>query len=131
MNMIEPIGWTSSGVLLLTLIRQAHTQWRTKATAGVLKWLFAGQITASSGYIAYSFLLHNWVYVSSSRHPQRDLPSICRLEGGSNSDAYEVWGVLAGRGAKARAARKDVRKCDRAGVHSAGKWGGKRADSSD
>jgi uncharacterized protein with PQ loop repeat len=66
MKIIEPLGWASSGILLATLIRQVHTQWRTRATAGVSKWLFVGQITASSGYIAYSLLLQNWVYVSSN-----------------------------------------------------------------
>jgi uncharacterized protein with PQ loop repeat len=63
---IELIGWASSVILLLTLIRQVHTQWRTGATAGLSKWLFVGQITASTGYTIYSFLLHNWVYVSSN-----------------------------------------------------------------
>jgi MtN3 and saliva related transmembrane protein len=64
--MVELIGWGSSLILLLTLIRQVYTQWRTRATAGVSKWLFVGQLTASTGYITYSFLLHNWVYVSSN-----------------------------------------------------------------
>ncbi len=66
MKSVELLGWASSLILLLTLIRQVHTQWRTGATAGVSKWLFVGQITASIGYILYSFLLHNWVYVSSN-----------------------------------------------------------------
>ena len=47
-------------------MRQVHTQWRTRATAGVSKWLFVGQLAASTGYIIYSYLLHNWVYVSSN-----------------------------------------------------------------
>jgi hypothetical protein len=32
----------------------------------VSKWLFIGQLAASAGYILYSYLLHNWVYVSSN-----------------------------------------------------------------
>jgi len=60
------LGWGSSLVLLATLMRQVYTQWRTRATEGVSKWLFIGQCTASIGYIVYSFLLHNWVYVSSN-----------------------------------------------------------------
>lgn len=64
--MIELIGWTSSLILLLTLARQVYTQWRTRATAGVSKWLFVGQLAASTGYVLYSLLLHNWVYVSSN-----------------------------------------------------------------
>jgi hypothetical protein len=39
---IELIGWGSSFILLLTLMRQVYTQWRTRATAGVSKWLFLG-----------------------------------------------------------------------------------------
>ncbi len=64
--MVELIGWGSSLILLLTLMRQVYTQWRTRATAGVSKWLFIGQLAASTGYIVYSYLLHNWVYVSSN-----------------------------------------------------------------
>lgn len=55
--MVELIGWGSSLVLLLTLVRQVYTQWRTRATAGVSKWLFIGQVAASTGYVIYSSLL--------------------------------------------------------------------------
>jgi MtN3 and saliva related transmembrane protein len=64
--MIEVLGWCSSIILLATLMRQVYTQWRSCATAGVSKWLFIGQCAASVGYIVYSVLLHNWVYVSSN-----------------------------------------------------------------
>jgi uncharacterized protein with PQ loop repeat len=63
---IELIGWSSSFILLLTLMRQVYTQWRSRATGGVSKWLFVGQLAASTGYVVYSWLLHNWVYVSSN-----------------------------------------------------------------
>ncbi len=63
---IELIGWGSSLILLLTLMRQVFTQWRTRATAGISKWLFVGQLAASTGYVVYSYLLHNWVYVTSN-----------------------------------------------------------------
>jgi MtN3 and saliva related transmembrane protein len=66
MNVPEWIGWVSSVVLLSTLIRQVHTQWRTSSTVGVSKWLFIGQLLASTGFTVYSFLLHNWVFVSSN-----------------------------------------------------------------
>jgi MtN3 and saliva related transmembrane protein len=66
MNVPEWIGWVSSLVLLSTLIRQVHTQWRTRSTVGVSKWLFIGQLLASTGFTVYSFLLHNWVFVSSN-----------------------------------------------------------------
>jgi uncharacterized protein with PQ loop repeat len=61
--MTELIGWLSSGILLLTLGRQVYTQWRTRATSGVSKWLFVGQLAASIGFSVYSGLLHNWVFL--------------------------------------------------------------------
>jgi uncharacterized protein with PQ loop repeat len=64
--MIELLGWSSSIILLATLIRQVYAQWRSRATAGLSKWLFIGQCAASVGYTVYSLLLHNWVYVSSN-----------------------------------------------------------------
>ena len=46
MKAADFIGWGSSLVLLATLMRQVHTQWKTKATAGLSKWLFIGDINA-------------------------------------------------------------------------------------
>ncbi len=66
MQAAEALGWGSSLVLLLTLGRQVYTQWRSGSVAGVSRWLFVGQLVASTGYTVYSFLLHNWVYVSSN-----------------------------------------------------------------
>ena len=57
------IGWASSAVLLATLIRQVIRQYRERSTAGVSSWLFIGQLTASTGFLIYSFLLNNWVFV--------------------------------------------------------------------
>ena len=56
----------SSFILLVTLIRQVFVQWKSESVAGVSKWLFVGQLAASTGYTIYSFLLHNWVYVCSN-----------------------------------------------------------------
>ena len=53
-------------MLLITLMRQVYTQWKTRATAGVSKWLFMGQLAASTGYTIYSALLHNWVFLTSN-----------------------------------------------------------------
>jgi MtN3 and saliva related transmembrane protein len=66
MKNVEWIGWASSIILLSTLIRQVHTQWRTRTDAGVSRWLFIGQVTASLGFTVYSVLLHNWVYICSN-----------------------------------------------------------------
>lgn len=34
------VGWFSSGILLLTSSRQVFTQWRSRQTSGVSRWLF-------------------------------------------------------------------------------------------
>jgi uncharacterized protein with PQ loop repeat len=61
--MTEVIGWLSSFVLVLTIGKQVHKQWRSGSSEGVSKWLFVGQITASTGFTLYSILVHNWVFV--------------------------------------------------------------------
>ncbi len=60
------IGWASTVVLLATIGRQVYSQWKSKATAGVSRWLFVGQISASIGFTIYSYLLHNWVFLFSN-----------------------------------------------------------------
>lgn len=60
------VGWTSTFILVLTISRQVYTQWRTKTIAGVSKWLFIGQTAASTGFVIYSALLANWVFVLSN-----------------------------------------------------------------
>jgi MtN3 and saliva related transmembrane protein len=60
------IGWASSVILLATLIRQVHTQWKSRDVSGVSRWLFIGQVTASVGFTIYSLLLRNWVYATSN-----------------------------------------------------------------
>jgi uncharacterized protein with PQ loop repeat len=57
------IGWISSVILLATLLRQVYTQWRSRTAAGVSRWLFIGQLAASSGFALYSWLLGNWVFL--------------------------------------------------------------------
>ncbi|MEO6079830.1 MAG: hypothetical protein ABIQ86_08645 [Steroidobacteraceae bacterium] len=56
------IGWLSSGILLLTITRQVYSQWISGQTSGVSRWLFIGQVAASTGFSTYSFMLHNWVF---------------------------------------------------------------------
>jgi MtN3 and saliva related transmembrane protein len=60
--MTEIIGWVSSGILLLTLIKQVYKQWKERTGEGVSKWLFAGQLAASIGFTIYSYLVGNWVF---------------------------------------------------------------------
>jgi uncharacterized protein with PQ loop repeat len=62
----ELIGWVSSLILLATLVRQVYTQWRARTAAGVSRWLFVGQLAASSGFALYSWLLGNWVFLATN-----------------------------------------------------------------
>lgn len=66
MKSVDFIGWASSAILLATIMRQVYTQWKTKSTAGVSHWLFIGQLSASIGFTLYSYLLHNWVFLTSN-----------------------------------------------------------------
>ncbi|MET0753855.1 MAG: PQ-loop repeat-containing protein [Pyrinomonadaceae bacterium] len=60
--MTEIIGWASSIILLLTLVKQVYKQWKDGETDGVSSWLFIGQLFASVGFTVYSFLVKNWVF---------------------------------------------------------------------
>ena len=60
--MTEIIGWASSIILLLTLIKQVYKQWKDGETEGVSKWLFIGQLLASIGFTVYSYMVGNWVF---------------------------------------------------------------------
>jgi MtN3 and saliva related transmembrane protein len=53
-------------ILLATICRQVYSQWKSKATSGVSRWLFVGQISASIGFICYSYELHNWIFLFSN-----------------------------------------------------------------
>jgi MtN3 and saliva related transmembrane protein len=62
----EIIGWCSALVLLLTIGRQVYAQWRAGTTQGLSRWLFVGQLTASTGFVVYSWLVGNWVFVATN-----------------------------------------------------------------
>jgi uncharacterized protein with PQ loop repeat len=64
--MTEMIGWASSLILLLTLIKQVYKQWKDGETEGVSKWLFIGQLLASVGFTIYSYLVGNWVFTMTN-----------------------------------------------------------------
>lgn len=59
----DVIGWLASAILVATLSRQIHTQYKDESAKGVSHWLFAGQIASSLGFIAYSWLLENRVFI--------------------------------------------------------------------
>ena len=66
--MVAPdlIGWTASAILIVTLLRQIWTQSRQPDAQGVSTWLFVGQIAASLGFIVYSVLVGNWVFITTN-----------------------------------------------------------------
>jgi len=59
----EVIGWAASAILLATLIRQIATQLRDCSARGVSRWLFVGQIAASVGFVTYSAMVGDWVFI--------------------------------------------------------------------
>lgn len=60
--MIEIIGWASSIILLLTLVKQVYKQWTDATSEGISKWLFVGQLAASIGFTIYSVVTGSWVF---------------------------------------------------------------------
>lgn len=61
--MPDLVGWAASAILVATLARQTWRQWRDPDPRGVSHWLFIGQIAASAGFVAYSWLVGNWVFI--------------------------------------------------------------------
>jgi len=59
----ELLGWGAAVILLATLTRQVYAQWRDGTWRGVSQWLFIGQVCASVGFVAYSWVLGNLVFV--------------------------------------------------------------------
>jgi len=60
--MIEIIGWASSLILLATLIKQVHKQWKDASSENISRWLFIGQLAASIGFTFYSVFTGSWVF---------------------------------------------------------------------
>jgi hypothetical protein len=50
-------------LLVLTMAKQIHKQWRDRTSRGVSKWLYLGQCSAEIGFIVYSVMVRNWVFV--------------------------------------------------------------------
>ena len=61
--MTEFIGWISSLILVVTIGKQVYKQWKEGKSEGVSKWLFVGQIAASVGFVIYSYLVWNPVFI--------------------------------------------------------------------
>ena len=62
----DVIGWISAAILLATLGRQVFSQWRDGTSQGVSKWMFIGQVSASIGFVIYSWMLKSWVFVATN-----------------------------------------------------------------
>jgi uncharacterized protein with PQ loop repeat len=59
----EIIGWVSSALLVFTIGRQVWKQWQDGSSEGVSMGLFVGQMAASLGFLVYSWMVQNWVFV--------------------------------------------------------------------
>jgi uncharacterized protein with PQ loop repeat len=64
--MTQAVGWFSSIVLLITIMKQIHKQWSQGDSKGVSKWLFIGQFVASAGFVVYSVMVKNWVFIATN-----------------------------------------------------------------
>jgi MtN3 and saliva related transmembrane protein len=66
MNLWTLTGWGASLLLVLTIGHQVRRQWRTGHTDGVSRWLYVGQMASSSGFLAYSVHLKDWVFICTN-----------------------------------------------------------------
>jgi uncharacterized protein with PQ loop repeat len=64
--MTQAVGWFSSIILLLTIVKQIHKQWSQGDSKGVSKWLFIGQFVASAGFVVYSVMVKNWIFIATN-----------------------------------------------------------------
>ena len=62
-HVVDAIGWLASLVLVITMGKQVLKQWREHTAEGISTWLFVGQVVASAGFLVYSLLVSNWVFV--------------------------------------------------------------------
>ncbi len=61
--MTEALGWVSSFILVLTIGKQVYKQWKEGSSENVSRWLFVGQMAASLGFLVYSVLQKNTVFI--------------------------------------------------------------------
>jgi uncharacterized protein with PQ loop repeat len=57
------IGWISSLILVATISNQVWRQWKRESSAKSARWLFWGQLAASTGFCLYSWLKRDWVFL--------------------------------------------------------------------
>lgn len=63
MESTQLIGWAAVAALFLTMAGQAWKQWRDRVKHGIGKLFFAGQVTSSSLFLAYSTMVGDTVFV--------------------------------------------------------------------
>jgi MtN3 and saliva related transmembrane protein len=63
---VQWIGWASSLLLVVTMANQVMKQWETRSWQGISPWLYAGQLAAEIGFVAFSLLIRNWVFIFSN-----------------------------------------------------------------
>lgn len=66
MDWTSAIGAASSFILVLTIGKQVFKQYKEGKSEGVSKWLFLGQMTASGGFLLYSWLKRDWVFIATN-----------------------------------------------------------------
>lgn len=60
---VEALGWISSWLLVVTMFLQVRKQWAQGSSQGISKYLYLGQVLAEVGFVAYSVIVRNWVFV--------------------------------------------------------------------
>ena len=63
METADYVGWAAVAVLVATMSGQAWKEWRDRVKHGVSRWFFAGQVSASLLFIAYSAMVGNTIFV--------------------------------------------------------------------
>ncbi|MEP6942180.1 MAG: hypothetical protein ABI981_04555 [Betaproteobacteria bacterium] len=63
---VNAVGWCSVLLLFTTMAGQAWKQWSEHTTKGIGRWFFVGQIAASIGFICYSALQGDAVFVAGN-----------------------------------------------------------------
>jgi hypothetical protein len=66
METADWVGWSAVAVLFATMAGQAWKQWRDRVKHGISKWFFAGQVTTSLLFIAYSAMVGNTIFVAGN-----------------------------------------------------------------
>lgn len=66
MDATRGLGIASALLLVTTLIWQLRAQWRRGSAEGVSRFLFVGQLGASTGFAVYSWLIGDPVFIATN-----------------------------------------------------------------